>query len=200
MNKSESINELAAALSKAQAKMNNAKKDSKNPFFKCSYADLASVWDACREPLSSNDLAIIQTCTPSERDEVVVETILTHSSGQWVSSLLALPVLKRDSQAFGSALTYARRYGLCSMVGISPAEDDGNAASAAAPKKIVRETITSDVAKMIDQCNDADNLELIYKETLATVTSQKEKDSLIAACKARKEQLVNADFVAELEA
>lgn len=192
MNKSENINELALALSKAQASMNNAKKDSKNPFFKSSYADLASVWDAAREPLSSNELAIMQTTIPSDKDEVIVETILAHSSGQWISSVLALPVSKADSQGYGSALTYARRYGLSSMVGVAPAEDDGNAATAAAPKKIVRETITPEVAKMISECHNVDNLELTYQENLATVTSQKEKDSLIAACKAKKERLTNA--------
>jgi hypothetical protein len=84
------------------------------------------------------------------------------------------------------------------MVGISPAEDDGQAATASAPKKNTRETITSEAAKMIEQCNDADNLELIYKEVLATVTSQKEKDNLIAACKARKDKLSTADFIAEM--
>lgn len=199
MNKSENINELALALSKAQASMNNAKKDSKNPFFKSSYADLASVWDAAREPLSSNELAIMQTTIPSDKDEVIVETILAHSSGQWISSVLALPVSKADSQGYGSALTYARRYGLSSMVGVAPAEDDGNAATAAAPKKIIRTTITSEAEKLISCCNDADQLEEAYKMIILTVNSAAEKASLISACKARKEQLVNADFVAELE-
>lgn len=199
MNKSENINELATALSKAQSIMDYATKGSKNPFFKSSYASLNDCWIAAREPLALNGLALIQTCVPSDKNEVVVETILAHSSGQWISSILAIPLLKLDAQSFGSALTYNRRYSMCAILGISPEDDDGNMASAVSPKKVIRETITSDVAKMIDQCNDADNLELIYKESLATVTSQKEKDSLIHACKFRKTQLANADFVAELE-
>ena len=87
---------------------------------------------------------------------------------------------------------------MCAILGIAPEDDDGNAASAVAPKKVIREIITPEAAKMIEQCNDADNLELIYKEVLATVTSQKEKDSLIAACKARKDKLSTADFIAEM--
>jgi hypothetical protein len=133
MNTSPSIAELAKALAAAQAIMAGARKDSSNPHFKSKYADLASVWDACREALTANGLSIVQATEPSERQEVVVVTCLLHTSGEWISSRLALPVQKGDAQGFGSALTYARRYSLAAMVGVAPEDDDGNAATRSAP-------------------------------------------------------------------
>jgi len=136
MNKSESVAGLAAALAKAQGQMKGAIKDSANPFFKSKYADLASVVEAIRAAFSANGLSYIQTVEPSEKDEVRVETTLLHSSGEWIScGVLSLPVSKVDAQGYGSALTYARRYSLSAAVGVAPEDDDGNAASAAKPKK-----------------------------------------------------------------
>ena len=136
MNKSESVAGLAAALAVAQGQMKGAIKDSANPFFKSKYADLASVVEAIRAAFSANGLSYIQTVEPSEKDEVRVETTLLHSSGEWIScGVLSLPVSKVDAQGYGSALTYARRYSLSAAVGVAPEDDDGNAASAAKPKK-----------------------------------------------------------------
>lgn len=130
MNKSESVKELAAALAKAQGEMRGAVKDSANPFFKSTYADLSSVVDAIRSAFASNGLSYIQSVEPSDKDEVRVETTLLHASGEWIAcGVLALPVSKHDAQGFGSALTYARRYSLSAAVGIAPEDDDGNAAS-----------------------------------------------------------------------
>jgi hypothetical protein len=122
------IGALAAALAKAQGAMTGAKRDSENPFFRSSYADLASVWDACRGPLSANGLSVIQT-TEAEGDCVTVVTTLAHASGEWVRGRLAMTPVKADPQGVGSALTYARRYALAAIVGIAPEDDDGNAAS-----------------------------------------------------------------------
>ena len=133
MTKSESIKELASALAKAQGAMSGAKKDSSNPFFKSRYADLASCWDACRDPLSQNGLAIIQTTGESDGETVCVETMLTHSSGEFISSVLKMRPVKNDPQGVGSALSYARRYGLMAIVGIAPEDDDGNEATHAKP-------------------------------------------------------------------
>jgi hypothetical protein len=133
--KSELINELAAALSKAQGQLAGAVKDSSNPFFKSRYADLSSVVEALRQPFANNGLSYIQT-TESHPDEVRVETILMHSSGQWISTgTLNVPVTKSDAQGYGSALTYARRYSLC-LLGVAPIDDDGNAAVVAKPIKV----------------------------------------------------------------
>jgi len=137
MNKSESIAALAAALAKAQGSMKGAVKDSANPFFKSKYADLASVVEAIRSAFAANGLSYIQTVEPSQADEVRVETMILHESGEWIScGVLALPVSKVDAQGYGSALTYARRYSLSAAVGVAPEDDDGNAATAAKPKQI----------------------------------------------------------------
>jgi hypothetical protein len=152
--RSESIAALAGALATAQGLITGATKDSANPFFKSRYADLASCWEACRGPLAANAIAVIQfprfmdtedwtEHVPMNADDkdsptvpmrrvrgnVQVETMLCHSSGEWVAEVLEVPVLKADAQTIGSATTYARRYGLCAIVGIAPEDDDGNAAA-----------------------------------------------------------------------
>ena len=129
MNKSDDIKELALALSKTQSILKGALKDSNNPFFKSKYADLASVWEACREPLAANGLSVVQMPCNDTPDSVALETILMHTSGQWISSVFSMPVSKHDAQAVGSAITYARRYALAAVVGIAPEDDDGNLAS-----------------------------------------------------------------------
>jgi hypothetical protein len=109
--------------------MGGAKKDSTNPHFKTAYADLASVWDACRAPLANAGLSVVQLVS-SDATHAIIETILAHSSGEWVSSTLAVPLTKADAQGLGSAITYGRRYALAAIVGVCPADDDGEAAVA----------------------------------------------------------------------
>jgi hypothetical protein len=133
MNKSESIKELACALAKAQGQMGGAHKGKANPFFKSVYADLSSVVTAIREPLSSNGLSFIQATEPSDKDEIRVITMLMHESGEWLSSTIAIPVSKADAQGYGSAITYAKRYGLQGLLGVPSEDDDGNAAAKAKP-------------------------------------------------------------------
>lgn len=133
MNKSESIKELACALAKAQGQMGGAHKGKDNPFFKSVYADLSSVVTAIREPLSSNGLSFIQATEPSDKDEIRVITMLMHESGEWLSSTIAIPVSKADAQGYGSAITYAKRYGLQGLLGVPSEDDDGNAAAKAKP-------------------------------------------------------------------
>lgn len=139
-------NELFSALAKAQLEIRPAAFDKKNPIFNSKYATLASVWDACREPLSKNGLAIVQFVL-NEGDEVFVSTTLGHSSGQWVASrlrLILLPSKTKDGrempvsmQTIGSAITYARRYALSAMVGVvSDEDDDGNIGSTPPPRPL----------------------------------------------------------------
>jgi len=124
---SDSIAELATALAVAQGVIEGAVKDSSNPFFKSKYADLASVWDAIRKPLSDNGLCVMQLPT-AEGARVTITTILAHKSGQWISSELTVTAKEDGPQAVGSAITYVRRYALQSVVGVAPEDDDGNAA------------------------------------------------------------------------
>jgi hypothetical protein len=128
MEQSESINELAVALVKAQAVIEGAKKDSANPFFKSKYADLESVWGVCRPPLTENGLAVVQTTEPNEHGITLVTT-LVHTSGQWMRGKLSMRPVKDDPQGLGSCLTYARRYALAALVGVVQVDDDGNDAS-----------------------------------------------------------------------
>lgn len=120
---------IAAALAKAQLSMGKALKKANNPHFRKSYADLGNVMDACLEPLNENGIALIQ---PTGTDEIgpYVKTILIHGeSGETLESTVHLILGKKDMQGYGSAVTYARRYGLMAMAGIAPEDDDGNAAA-----------------------------------------------------------------------
>jgi hypothetical protein len=131
MSQSEIINELAAALSKAQGEMQAAIKDKINPFYKSSYADLGSVWDAARPVLSKYGLCVMQTTELlSDRNQIVMVTTLAHTSGQWVKSYLPLNPSKNDSQGIGAAITYLRRYSLSAIVGVVCDDDDDGETSA----------------------------------------------------------------------
>jgi hypothetical protein len=129
MNQSENINELATAMSKAQAAMKPATKDSTNPFHKNNYSNITSIWESARIPVTSNGLTVWQDVTTSEKS-VSVTTKIVHSSGQWVEfGPLTIPIAKFDAQGIGSATTYAKRYALCGALGIvSDDDDDGEAA------------------------------------------------------------------------
>jgi hypothetical protein len=125
MSQSEVINELAAALSKAQGEMQAAIKDKINPFFKSRYADLGSIWDAARPVLSKYGLCIMQTTEMSpDGGKVIMVTTLAHTSGQWVKSYIPLNPTKNDSQGMGAAITYLRRYSLSAIVGVVCDDDD----------------------------------------------------------------------------
>lgn len=128
MLKSESIKEIAAALSKCQGQMDAAKKESKNPYFKSTYADLASVIAAAKKPLSDNGLSICQIVEDDDATAVVT-TLFMHISGEWIEGKIKLRPVKADPQGMGSAITYARRYAYQSMVGLAAEDDDANDAS-----------------------------------------------------------------------
>lgn len=155
MQHSEQINDLAAALAKAQSEIKGALKDSDNPYFKSKYADLASVWDACREPLTKNGLSVVQVPSTEFTGEpevvttesrsggertvvrvatrVSVTTRLLHASGQWLEGVVTAMLPTGDPQAVGSAITYLRRYGLQSAVGVAPEDDDAEATTRPLP-------------------------------------------------------------------
>lgn len=125
---SDSVAALAAALAKAQGMMSHASKDANNPHFKSRYADLAAVWSAVREPLSANGLSVVQTVAQGD-GTVGVRSLLLHASGEWICSVLEMPVAQKTPQGYGSALTYARRYALAALVGIAQDDDDAEAAT-----------------------------------------------------------------------
>ena len=127
MKMSEEIGQLAGALAKAQGAIQDATKNAQNPFFKSKYADLSSVRSTIKDPLSENELALTQFPTVGQNG-VSVETMLLHSSGQFMVASTWVPIAKADAHGIGSALTYARRYGIMSLLCLATEDDDGNAA------------------------------------------------------------------------
>lgn len=131
--RSESIANLAAALAVAQGQIATATKDNvakvkskSGAEFSYKYSTLDDIWSACRKPLSDNGLSVIQIPTNDEAG-FFLETIIAHSSGEWISGILRLPIVAdrmSELQAMGSAITYARRYMLGAMVGVATGDDD----------------------------------------------------------------------------
>lgn len=133
-NASDEIGKLAAALAKAQGEISGVAKGAENPFFKSKYADLAACWQACHKALSKNEIAVIQMVETVD-GKLTLCTRLAHSSGQWMRGHIPL-ISKNGSNAMqdlGSAITYARRYGLCAAVGLAQEDDDGNSSAPPPP-------------------------------------------------------------------
>jgi hypothetical protein len=135
---SPSIAKLAEALAVASQSFTPAFKDTQNPAYRSKYAPLENLIDATREALSRVGLALLQLPSLWGTD-VVVTTVLVHSSGEWISSSLQLPGTMRDrfdAQSVGSGITYARRYALQSILNIAgEVDDDGNAAAGIGSKE-----------------------------------------------------------------
>ncbi|CAB4169081.1 Essential recombination function protein [uncultured Caudovirales phage] len=134
MQKSESITGLAVALAKAQAEVENATKDSINPHFKSKYADLAEVLNTVRPVFAKHGLSFVQMPSYAPMNDggmmlCSVETMLLHSSGEYISNIASSPVTKSDPQGIGSAITYLRRYSLAAFAGIAQEDEDANGAT-----------------------------------------------------------------------
>lgn len=145
---SETIANLAAAMAAAQSEMGAAIKGASNPFFKSKYADLGSVIQAIKAPFAAHGLSYVQFPVSGE-SSVGVTTRLMHSSGEWLQQDYFIPLGKMDAQAAGSAITYARRYALQAIAGIPAEDDDGNAATQAAPVVELHNPVTKAQAKTI---------------------------------------------------
>lgn len=134
MEHSNEIGELAKALSQAQSQLKAAEKSAINPHYNSPFANLKDIWEAITLPLTKNGLSVIQTTDPHESG-VILNTMLCHSSGQWIKGKLFMRPVKNDPQAVGSAITYARRYALSAIVGVYQEDDDGNLATHAVQPK-----------------------------------------------------------------
>lgn len=132
------IGKISLAMSKAQGEFAPVLKDSKNPFFKSDYADLASVLSATRKSLSANGVAVIQSPRMDlTAKAVIITTMLCHSSGEWMADDLIIPIAdKITAQTVGSAVTYGRRYALQAFLGVAGEDDDGNAATGKEARQI----------------------------------------------------------------
>jgi len=129
MQTSNSIVNISSALLKAQKNIEGATKGSANPFFRSKYADLNSVMDACKQHLNEQGISVLQPVQSDEHGDYV-ETTLLHESGEWITSRMKLMVNKQNMQELGSAVSYARRYALQSLVFVGANDDDGEAAVA----------------------------------------------------------------------
>jgi hypothetical protein len=143
MERSESIKALSMALAKFHSQVGKIAKDAKNPFFKSNYASLSHILQEVSEPLQSAGLVIAQF-----PDGTGLVTMLIHSeSGEYISSNYTMPVAKQnDPQAVGSAITYARRYAVSSILSLNVSDDDGNAAAVQPKKQTLQEVAQLDAA------------------------------------------------------
>jgi hypothetical protein len=136
---SESTAKLDAAIAKAQGEIDPAAKDKVNPHFRSRYADLTSIWEACRKALSKHGISVTQWPLHSDDNRLHIITRLAHD-GEWMMARFSLPVSKHDAHGVGSAATYGKRYALSAALGVvSDEDDDGNKAVEAAPPKAAKE-------------------------------------------------------------
>jgi len=185
---------IATALAKAQANMGKALKQANNPHFRIKYADLGNVMDACLPALNEAGIALIQPTGEDEHGRYV-ETILIHGeSGESLTCRVPLIVSKNDMQGYGSAVTYARRYGLMAMAGIAPEDDDGNAAAKAPPKQEQRqqkpqETDAEAIERAKEYLAEADSLDDLKERWGRIPKPVTASADVIAAKDAAKERL-----------
>lgn len=125
------ITELAGAMIQVQQTLSPALKDAENTFTNSRYATLHSVMNACREALLAHGIWLTQYPVSVEANQLGLVTKIVHAeTGEWQASLLTMPLPKNDPQGYGSAMTYARRYGLSALIGIvTESDDDGEIAS-----------------------------------------------------------------------
>ena len=156
MVRSDSIIKIMPDLIKAQAEMSKPVKGSDNPFFKSKYADLSTILEACQPALNAHNIAILQPVSTKEGRDVV-ETLLIHSSGEFIGSEVEIKASKvNDSQAFGSAVSYARRYALQSLLGLAAIDDDGNKASL--PEKKIKGFDKAAIIEKLLKASDGQDL------------------------------------------
>jgi len=144
MQLSTTTSSLFAAFSAAQGSFTVARMDRANLFFKSRYATLQSVFEATRQALAANGLAVAQEASMDGDEAVVIETVMMHASGEWMRTVSRSPLTplqkqgggfaeRLTPQAAGSAITYAKRYALMALLGISQGEEDDDAHAASNP-------------------------------------------------------------------
>jgi hypothetical protein len=157
METSETIGKIAEALSKAQSSMTGAKKASANPFFKSKYSDLSQVMEAISAPFADNGLSFVQS-PGFDGERITVTTRIMHTSGEWIEGTTVLPPTKNDAQGYGSAITYAKRYGLQAMAGVPSVDDDGNDAVKHSAPRVNKRQVQQYVQAFVDAIEAEDGL------------------------------------------
>lgn len=156
---SEEITELAKALANAQKTLKNPYNTADNPYFKSKYAPLPDVLNDIRPILAGNGISVIQSPVTNDAGSTGVETMLLHTSGQYIlTDPYFLKPVKNDPQTAGGAITYARRYALNAVLGISGEEDDdGNSASAKVELNLLSATGSKEKKVLCPVCGKAVN-------------------------------------------
>jgi len=209
MKHSEQINEIATALAKAQGEMRTVTKDKRANAGKYgyTYASFAAVVESIIGPLSRNGLSFAQTFDQTDKSVTVTSRVL-HTSGQWIEGNCTIPVAGNNAQAVGSAITYGRRYGLCSLVGVV-ADDDDDAQEAQrnppstktlndAIKKAQPQTIADLFVAKINACDSLKNLEELGKKAPTDAMSDNERAVAKAAFSRRKAILAAKEIGGEI--
>lgn len=181
---------LASAMAAAFAEIEAATKSANNPHFKTKYADLGAVIDAVKPPLIKHGLFFTQRCHPCDNG-VSVETVLHHAGGEELSlGTLYVPANKQDAQGFGSALTYARRYGLMTAFGVPAEDDDGNAAArSTAADKLIDDGQWATITQMIEATGtDAQSFCAYLKVPSIKAIPASKYDAAFAALKAKADK------------
>jgi hypothetical protein len=202
MRTSETIEELADALVKAQSSMGKAVKGSTNPHLKNKYADLASVWDACHQPLNENGITVIQGVEGEGTGTITVSTMLLHSSGQWIEATGSMPIPNgnkavNEAQSAGIAISYMRRYQLAAIAMVAQEDTDG-AQGNVEPHKPQESTISC--AELVDKFKDTrawPHLEAAWKKYTPDMAKMTEQEK--ALCTKTKNDM-KASFAAALAA
>ena len=168
MKKSETLTEFSKAFAKTQQEMKQPLKDANNPLFKSKYVPLENVVEAITESASKNGLSFTQFPSSDEDGNVTVGTLVMHSSGEWIEyDPIKMKPVKNDPQSIGSAITYAKRYALSAIFGItSDQDDDGNEATQTKkqqPKKV------NDPVISVEKAN-------YYLKEIATISAEKGKE------------------------
>lgn len=159
---SEDLAEFAKALCDLQGELDNVEKGKDNLFFKSKYADLSACLEASRQPMKAAGFSHCQL--PSFDGQMVhVTTMLLHTSGQWMKSRLSLKPVKQDPQSVGSAITYARRYSFCAMIGLTQKDDDGGK-----PEEFINDAQVADIKRALKDIGMSE-VEFLGKVRLSSV-------------------------------
>ena len=177
MKTSDSIKQIAEALVSAQKEIKFAVKDSTNPHFKSKYANINSVIDAVKAPLNNNNIAILQSLSPSDDGKLHLTTRLIHSSGEWIEDTAVCPLQKQDCQGLGSAVSYIRRYSLSAFLSLySDTDDDGQSAALNA----------SDYLNKINHSQSLEELQANYNFVMGEVKNDRTLSKLVIDAKDKR--------------
>ena len=165
----------------AQKEIKFAVKDSTNPHYKSKYANINSVIDAVKKPLNDNNIAILQSLSPSDDGKLHLTTRLIHSSGEWIEDTAVCPLQKQDAQGLGSAVSYIRRYSLSALLSVYADDDDGQSAALNA----------SDYLQKITQSQSLEELQANYNFVMGEVKNDRTLSKMVIDAKDKKKGELN---------